>query len=99
MARKKLPDAFYNPMTLAGFYITVIAFFSIVFMFIMDMFAVNPNPYLGLITYLLSPGIMVFGVLMILFGIRRRYKKIKSGKYDVKKLPVIDFNNPRHLRA
>jgi len=96
--KKRFPDSVYNPVTMAGAVISAISFGLILFLIILDLFAKDQNPYMGIITFIILPSALVFGLLLIAYGIYREHKRIKSGK-PTAVLPVIDLNNPKHRTA
>ncbi len=93
--KNKLPSSFYNPITLVGAFIAVLNFGLILFLIVLDALASENNPYLGIITFIILPSFLVFGLLLIAYGIYRENKKIQSGEKK-RILPTIDFNNPKH---
>jgi len=55
---------------------------------------------LGLFIYIILPGFLLLGLIMIPVGmIISRKKIIASTKVDKKLLPAIDLNNPKHRKA
>ncbi len=90
-----------NSLTVAGGLISgVTTLFLLSFLFF-DLLAPNPNPYLGVFTYLIFPIILVIGLLMITIGLWvARRKHLREGiKATAYYLPRIDFNDPRQRRV
>ncbi len=96
----KLPDSTKNWISLVGATIAVITFSMIVFLFIISSVIREGNTYLGLIMYVLLPGILFIGLLLIPLGMwlknKRDKKKVPKGQ---KGWPVIDFNNTKQRHA
>lgn len=96
--RKKLPAVYYNTTSMIGMTIATVAFSMILFLFILTAFSGASNPYMGLITFIALPGVLLFGLLIALFGVRRALKRARAGQPEGK-LPVIDFNDFRQRYA
>lgn len=60
--------AFRNWISIAGGVIMLAALFSFLLLFAMDLMAHFSNPYLGLLTYLLSPAVGAFGLILAVAG-------------------------------
>ncbi|MBS4029795.1 MAG: NapC/NirT family cytochrome c [Ignavibacteriales bacterium] len=97
--KRIFPASFYNPITLAGSAIASISFGLIVFLTVLEALAKNPKPYLGILTFVVLPAILIIGLLLIAFGIMREHRREKLGKPHGLNLPTIDLNNPRHRTA
>src|SRR5436190_24212000 len=85
---------FRNWLSLAGTVILVASFFSFVLLFLVDSLAHFSNPYVGVLTYLIAPSFLGFGVFMIMLGVvLRRRKARKAGEV----IPTfqIDLARPR----
>ncbi len=96
--RKKLPPTFYNTTSMIGIAVALTALAMIVFLFVLTAFSGSSNPYMGLITFIGLPGVLLFGLLVALIGVRRAVKRARKGQ-GISQLPVIDFNNNRHRYA
>ena len=71
----------------------------IAFAFIAQLTISQASPYVGILTYLVFPSIVCFGLALVLFGgwrESRRRKKAKSE--DALPYPKLDFNDPRQRR-
>lgn len=97
--KRLFPQVFYNPITLAGTLITLIAFGLFLFFLIIETFSEAHNPYVGIITFLVLPSILIFGLILIAFGIFRENRILIALRHKERRLPVIDFNNPKHQVA
>jgi len=92
--RKKLPETFYNATSMTGMTIALVALVMIVFLFVLTAFSGSSNPYMGLITFIGLPAILLFGLLVAIIGVRRAAKRARQGDSG-NKLPVVDLNNNR----
>lgn len=98
--RLKLPDSSYNWTTLAGATIALISFFMIVFLFAISFFFDQGGSYLGLIIYIVLPGFMISGLILIPVGMIIKNKREKKSKGEFhNQLPKIDLNDVKHRNA
>jgi hypothetical protein len=57
------------------------------------------SPYLGIITYMLLPGALTFGLLIFLYGMRREsLRRRRVGSDEALPYPRLDLNEPRQRR-
>lgn len=96
--RRKLPPVFYNTTTLIGSTISVVALAMIAFLFVLTLFSGSSNPYMGLITFIGLPGVLLFGLLIAFIGIRRAAKRARQGIPEGQ-LPILDFNDRKQRNA
>lgn len=96
--RRRLPDAFYNPTSYVGMTIFALSLCMILFLYVLDAFAGGGNAYMGLITWIFLPGVMLFGLAVAIVGLIRTAKRIKRGE-AAKLLPILDFNDRKHRSA
>ena len=72
-----------NTLSQIGLALAVIAFANIVFLFLVDLISTTPDPYIGVLTYMVMPGFLLFGLLMVVVGVvlerRRRFKSSLPG--------------------
>lgn len=98
--KRLFPPVVYNPITLTGAAIASVSFGLILFVFILEIFSsIGDNPYIGILSFIVLPAILIFGLLLIAFGILRERKRISQGKSREGKLPVIDLNDPAKRAA
>jgi hypothetical protein len=58
-----------------------------------------PSPYLGIVAYLLLPGVLFAGLLVLLYGMRRESVRRRRLKIDdAPPYPRLDLNDPRQRR-
>ena len=97
--KKRFPSSFYNPLTIAGALIALISFGLILFLMLLELLAKEHKPYMGIIAFVILPGILITGLLLIAFGAYREHMREKSGHFRHYNFPVLDLNNPQHRRA
>src|ERR1041384_1413601 len=66
--KQKPPTLFRNYISFAGAVIVIAALVSILLLFLIELTQTASNPYLGIITYIILPGFLVFGLLVIVTG-------------------------------
>jgi nitrate/TMAO reductase-like tetraheme cytochrome c subunit len=98
-AAKKTPSLFRNLISLAGTAIVIAALVSIIFLFLAELSAANENPYIGIFTYIVFPGVLIFGLAVVFLGafIERRRRR-RTSPEEVGAYPLIDLNDPRRRR-
>ncbi len=84
-----------NMLSLIGLFIAVSNIGLIVFLSIADALSAGTHPYADLVIWIVLPGIVLFGVVLIIAGIRRERRKKLAGEH---RFPIIDFNNPKHRK-
>ncbi len=89
----RYPGLVYNFFTLVGLGLALFGLAAILILFLLGLFAEGSNPYLGIFTFLIFPGIMVFGLLLVPFGMWREKKRREAG---LTRPLVIDLGNAHH---
>ncbi len=107
MTIRKTAGYAWNIISLIGLILAVTAAGLIIVFFAYETITGVEKPYLGLMTYFLFPGMLIFGLLLVPFGAWRvrnqRRKAIIEGmaslEEEIPPYPVMDLNNPhrRHL--
>ena len=54
-----------------GLALAVVAFANILFLILVDMISTNPNPYMGILAYMVMPAFLILGLLLVVVGIVR----------------------------
>ena len=57
-----------SPISITGMVLTTISAVVFLVVFLADLLGLHTNPYLGILFFLILPGIFVFGLLLIPFG-------------------------------
>jgi hypothetical protein len=97
--KRIFPGSFYNVLTLIGALIAGVSFGLILFLMVVELFAEQSKPYMGIITFVILPAILILGVGLMIGGVLREHRRERLGKPHGLHLPQIDLNNPRHRTA
>lgn len=83
-----------NPISLIGLALAAVAFVNIVLLVLVDLLANHPSPYVGILAYMVAPGILVLGLILVPIGMvierRRRLHTVGAPPH----FPKLDLNNP-----
>src|SRR5262249_2935197 len=91
------PSVFRNWLSLSGLVIIIGSVFSFTLWFLLDAFDHYANPYVVILTYLVSPGFFVIGLLFAVLGAILRHRQMV--KYAGPFPPLrIDLSRPRDRR-
>src|SRR6185369_655098 len=94
-ASAKGPRAPRNLISQIGIVIAIIAVTNLIFLIFVDVMQPHGNPYLGILTWIVAPAILIFGLAMFFAGIlldRRRRRR--QAPDEVPAFPRIDLNQP-----
>ena len=96
----KLPPSSKNWLTIIGSIIAGINLSLILLLFVISTIFNKGNTNLGLFIYIILPGFLIFGLLLIPVGMfLERKKLVKSLVHEANRLPALDLNDPRHRNA
>jgi hypothetical protein len=99
MTNKRLPKFLSNPLSLTGLVIAVFNAGFIIFLSVVEMLSARAHPYADLIIWLVLPGLVLFGVVLIIVGARRERRKELAGAPAERRFLVIDFNDPKQRKT
>ncbi|MBK8882489.1 MAG: NapC/NirT family cytochrome c [Bacteroidales bacterium] len=96
----KLPQASKNWLTIIGTIIAAINLILILLLFVISTIFDKGSTNLGLFIYIILPGFLIFGLLLIPIGMFIERKRIFKGLvHETSRLPYIDLNDPSHRNA
>ncbi len=96
----KLPRTYYNYISYLGTIIALIAWVAIIFFVIQINFFSLDNVYFDLFAYLVTPGFLIMGLVMIPLGMYIRRKKIRKGiPVSDEKLLILNLRDPKTRNA
>jgi hypothetical protein len=92
MIRIPLPR---NPFSLLGTILATLGGVLFVVVFALDLLGLHTNPYMGILFFMVFPGLFILGLILIPIGIWRDRVRRRAGKTEVR-WPRIDLSNARH---
>src|SRR5579862_8764139 len=91
----RVSQALRNPISLTGAALALVSLGNIIFLFLLDVLSTTPSPYVGILAYMVAPGFLIFGLLIIAAGAwwdaRKRRMQISGQSLQYWR---IDFNDP-----
>ncbi len=94
------PSLMSNWLSQAGLVLSICSFVAVLGLLGIDMLRGFTNPYLGVLTYMVVPGGLVTGLLLLVMGVWREYRRRHSDlPGPAPRFPRIDLNIPRHRNA
>ncbi|MFB3852462.1 MAG: NapC/NirT family cytochrome c [Vicinamibacterales bacterium] len=92
-------DIARHPVGLFGIWLTTVSAVLFLAFFAFDIFGYFTNPYLGVVFFLLLPGLFVLGLLLIPFGVWLERRAVRRGRAPgAARWPVIDLNDQHRRR-
>src|SRR5947209_15075610 len=91
----KVRELLRNPISLVGAALAVVSLVNILFLFMIDLMSDHPNPYVGILAYMVVPAFFIFGLLLVPVGVwydRRHRRGQKAGEES--QYLRIDFSDP-----
>ena len=89
-----------SPLSIAGMVLTTISAVVFLVVFFADLFGMHTNPYMGIVFFLILPGIFIFGLLLIPLGAWLERRRRDAGRKPSElQWPHIDLNNADHRHA
>jgi nitrate/TMAO reductase-like tetraheme cytochrome c subunit len=84
-----------NRLSMVGLALAVVAFANILFLVLVNIVSTTPNPYLGILAYMVVPAFLILGLVLVVVGILLERRRRVRGRSDTSRLPKIDLNNPK----
>ncbi len=96
----KPPTLLRNYVSLVGAAIVAASLASVTLLFLLEIGSSGENPYLGILTYIIFPSILMFGLLVVVVGgLRERRRRHRVSPSDIAAYPQLDLNDPHSRRA
>ncbi|MGO8997886.1 MAG: NapC/NirT family cytochrome c [Polyangiaceae bacterium] len=90
---------FRNPISYLGGLLAGMGTLLVLLAMLMELSIKSPGPYFGIFTYIVFPGLIIFGGAVVLFGMWRESKRRRrAGTPEARPYPAIDLNDPIHRR-
>jgi nitrate/TMAO reductase-like tetraheme cytochrome c subunit len=94
-----LPTVFYNAITGIGAALAATSLGLILFLVVLESLAEEHKPYVGILAFVVLPVFLVIGLIMIAVGAMREGRRRRQGLPPTQRLPIVNFNNPKHRRV
>src|SRR3982750_4613860 len=86
------------PISVAGMVLTTISAVLFLVVFLADLFGLHTNPYIGIVFFLILPGIFLFGLALIPAGMWLERRRRQRG-HPAAQWPRLDLNDPIQRRG
>ena len=87
-----------NPVSVAGMVLTTISAVLFLVVFFADLFGFHTNPYIGIVFFLLLPGLFLVGLVLLPVGTWIERRRRVAGRPS-ELWPRIDLNDPSQRRT
>src|SRR6478672_5711746 len=95
---RKTPRLLRNYISFVGVAIVIASLASVCLLFLIEITSKQENPYLGILTYIIFPSILIFGLVVVVVGmIVERRRRRRAAPSDILAYPRLDLND-RHAR-
>lgn len=97
---QKVPSLFRNYISFVGAAVMFASLASIVLLFLIEITGNTDNPYLGIFTWIVLPGFLILGLMIVLAGMfmeRRRRRRLSHD--EILAFPTLDLNDPHRRRV
>lgn len=85
-----------NPLAMFGGWLTTVSAALFLVLFFADLFGLPMNPYMGIVAFLILPGLFVAGLVLIPAGLYLAHRREQRGKdLGLTTWPVLDLNRTR----
>jgi len=89
-----------NPISMAGVALAIVSAANIFLFSLIDFIAERPSPYIGILAYMVAPGFLICGLVLIAIGAwRERHRQYSEQAGEAPLHPRIDFNDPAQRGA
>jgi hypothetical protein len=89
-----------SPLSIAGMVLTTISAVVFLVVFFADLLGMHTNPYIGIVCFLILPGIFLVGLILIPLGAWVERRRRAAGKKPSElQWPRLDLNHADHRRA
>lgn len=100
MEARKPRQLYRNWISSAGMVVAGVTAFIIIFFFSLSFVVERVSPYIGLIVYIVLPGFLILGLLLIPVGMFAEWRhRQRTGVATYRRWPSLDLNNPVQRRA
>lgn len=100
VTKTRPPSLMRNYVSFVGIAIATAAVTSDLLLFLIEITSATENAYIGILTYIILPSIMMFGLFVVAIGmiLERRRRRTRAPE-EVLEYPMLDLNNPHTRRS
>src|SRR5881394_1299736 len=96
----KTPSLFRNYISFVGGAIVIASLISVTLLFLIEVTSKAENPYLGILTYIIFPSILLLGIFITLLGrFLERRRRHRAAPTEHAAYPTLNLNDPRSRKA
>lgn len=96
----ELPSLLRNYISFLGMALVLASLTSILLLILVELTSDHDNPYTVLITYIMLPGVLCFGIFLVIVGaIIERRRRRRNPDIHMPTYPVLDLNDPARRRS
>src|SRR5687768_1002429 len=96
----KRPSLFRNYISFVGGAIVIASLVSVILLFLIEITASAENPYIGILTYIIFPSILIFGLVVVTIGVMvERRRRHRAAPDAILRYPKLDLNEPHARHA
>src|SRR5580765_686599 len=89
-----------SPISVAGMVLTTISAVLFLTVFLADLFGLHTNPYIGIVFFLILPGMFLLGLALIPIGVWFDRRSRRRGRApSMPHWPRLDLNDPVQRRG
>jgi nitrate/TMAO reductase-like tetraheme cytochrome c subunit len=97
---REAPTLLRNYISLVGGAIVIASIVSVTLLFLLEITSSGENPYLGILTYIIFPSILMFGLAVVIVGVfLERSRRRRASPADITIYPRLDLNDAHSRRA
>ena len=94
-----VPSLLQNYVSLGGMSVVLASLTSIVLLLLIQLTNVDTTPYIGILTYILLPAGLTFGIGIIFLGVLiEKWRRRKLTPAEIASYPILDLSGPRRRR-
>ncbi|MBP1690752.1 MAG: Cytochrome c family protein [Bacteroidetes bacterium] len=99
MSKRRLPDIFYNPISIGGAALATVSLATIIFLTLVEWIQEHSPAYIGIISYVALPIPLILGLLLIPLGAWRERRRLRKGQPASRLSFTVDLAVPRQRAA
>ncbi len=94
---RKLPFL-RHPISFSGALLSLFSATLFLIFFVAESMGWHTNPYMGMVFFIILPGLFLAGLGLIPVGVWRQHRRVATGKGELQ-WPTLNLNSPRHRKV